>query len=460
VKRLVSERLDRWLCARDRRPLVLRGARQVGKTWLVRDFARRTGRDLVEINLERDPGFRHYFESNDPSEILSELSLALNRSIQPESSLLFLDEIQAAGELMAKLSWFYEEMPELPVLAAGSLLEFTLADHTFSMPAGRIAFLQIEPMGYVEYLRAHGQDRLAEAIGAWRPGQHLKRAAHDGATRWFQRYAMVGGMPAAVAADVAGQEPRFVRDLQRDLVATYRADFAKYSGRMDRNILDAVLTAAARSLGSKFVYARVGPGVKQHQAKRALELLAAARLCHLVRHTAANGLPLGSEAKDNPRKALLADVGLFHALAGTPAVDAFPSWESLTSGLRGQLADQLAGQQLRLMDSGAGDGPELFFWKREGGRPGKVDYIVQIEARVVPVELKAGAAGSMKSLHQLMFDKNLDLAVRSDTNPPSLQDIQMRTTRGDDVRYRLVSVPLYLLWNIPTIVADCLSRHG
>jgi hypothetical protein len=283
-------------------------------------------------------------------------------------------------------------------------------------------------------------------------------AAHDVATRWFQRYAMVGGMPAAVAADVAGTEPRTIRDLQRDLVATYRADFAKYSGRMDRDILDAVLAAVARSLGSKLVYARVGAGVKQHQARRALELLASARLCHVVRHTAANGLPLGSEAKDNPRKAVLADVGLFHALAGTPAADRFPRLESLTAGLRGQLTDQLAGQQLRLIDSGTGDGPELFFWKREGGRPGEVDYVAQIEGRVVPVELKAGAAGSMKSLHQFMFDKHLVLAVRSDTNPPSMQDIQMRTTRGDDVRYRLIGVPLYLFWNLPVVVADTLSR--
>jgi len=430
VKRLVSERLDTWLVSSGRRPIVLRGARQVGKTWLVRDLARRAGRDLVEVNFE----------------------------IHAESSILFLDEIQAAGEVLAKLRWFYEEMPDLPVLAAGSLLEFTLADHTFSMPAGRIAFLQIEPMGYAEYLWAHDQDRLAERIGAWRPGQDLSKAAHDAATRWFQRYAMVGGMPAAVAADVAGRDPRFIRDLQRDLVATYRADFAKYSGRMDRNILDAVLTAVARSLGSKLVYARVGPGVKQHQAKRGLELLAAARLCHVVRHTAANGLPLGSETKDNPRKAVLADVGLFHALVGTPAADGFPSGESLAAGLRGQLADQVAGQQLRLIDSGAGDGPELFFWKRKGGRPGEVDYVTQIEARILPVELKAGAAGSMKSLHQFMFDKQLDLAVRSDTNPPSLQDIQMRTTRGDAVRYRLVGVPLYLLWNLPPIVADIQRR--
>jgi predicted AAA+ superfamily ATPase len=348
-------------------------------------------------------------------------------------------------------------MPQLPVLAAGSLLEFTLASHDFSMPAGRVAFLQIEPMGFLEYLWAHGLDRVAAVIEGWRPGATLSPAAHDAAIRWFERYSMVGGMPAAVGADVAGTTPLRVRDLQRDLVATYRADFAKYSGRMDRSILDSVLSAVARSLGSKLVYARVGAGVKQHQARRALELLAAARLCHVVRHTSANGLPLGGETKDNPRKALLADVGLFHAIAGTPATDSFPGWSSLTPGLRGQLADQLGGQQLRLMASGSGDGPALFFWKREKGRPGEIDYVTQVEGRIVPLELKSGAAGSMKSLHQFMFDKRLDLAIRSDANPPSVQDMDVRTTRGDDARYRLVNIPLYLVWNLVPVVASGFS---
>ena len=454
MKRTVSVTLDRWLADAQRRPLVLRGARQVGKTWLVRDLAARAKRDLVELNFERDPSFKRYFAPRDPAQVVGQLSLALGRDIDPDKSLLFLDEIQAAGEVLAGLRWFFEELPRLPVVAAGSLLEFTLADHAFSMPVGRISFRHIEPMGFPEYLQAHGQERLLATLSAWRASQALPAAAHDTATRWFERYAMVGGMPAVVAADVAGQEPRVCRELQRELMATYRADFAHYAGRMDRHVLDGVLRAVVGSLGRKFVYARVGEGVKQQQAKRGLELLAAAKLCHIVRYSTGTGLPLGAETKGSFRKAILADIGLLHALVGTPAGTVFPAWRDLAPGLRGQMAEQLAGQQLRLIDSGVGDGPELFYWQRDAGRPGRIDYLVQLHARRIPIELKAGAAGSMKSLHQFMFDRQLDLAVRGDANPPSLMRVAVKTTRGDTVAYRLLSVPLYLLWALPRVVAE------
>ena len=265
---------------------------------------------------------------------------------------------------------------------------------------------------------------------------------------------MVGGMPAVVAADVAGAAPRACRDLQRDLVATFRADFAKYAGRMDREVIDHVLHAVARSLGRKFVYAHVGEGVKQHQAKRALELLADARLCHLVRYSAATGLPLGGDVKDTFRKAILLDVGVFHALADTPAAERFPRWADLAPGVRGQLAEQLAGQALRLGGDQTGDGPRLYYWQREGGRPGEIDFLVHAAGRIVPVELKAGAAGAMKSLHQFMFEKKLALAVRIDENPPSVANLRVMTTQGNAVRYRLLGLPIYLAWRAIELVAS------
>ena len=393
------------------------------------------------------------FDASDPKQILGELSLLLGRDIPVERSLLFLDEIQAAGEVLGKLRWFAEELPQLPVIAAGSLLEFALAEHTFSMPVGRIGFLHLEPMGFDEYLQAHGETKLLAALAEWLPGQPLSPAAHTRALVWFHRYAMVGGMPEVVAADVAGESPRVCRDLQRDLVATFRADFAKYAGRMDRSILDHVLDAIARSLGRKFVYAQAADGVKQHQAKRALELLAAARLCHLVRHSAGSGIPLGGDATDKLRKAVLLDIGLFHALADTPAGERFPPRSDLAPAIRGQLAEQLVGQALLLGGDPSGDGPRLFYWQREGGRPGEIDFLVQAAGRIVPIELKSGSSGAMKSLHQFMFDKKLRFAVRLDDNPPSLAEIDVATTQADAVRYRLLCLPLYLAWRTFDVAA-------
>jgi hypothetical protein len=422
---------------------VLRGARQVGKTWLVRDFAQRQGRKLIEINFERDPQARACFDSNDPQKVMDEISLALNHPVSPENTVLFLDEIQAYGEVLAKLRWFAEEMPRLPVVAAGSLLEFTLADHTFSMPVGRISFLHLEPMGFSEYLDAHGQTVLSERLAQWRPGEELSTVLHQQASEWFQRYAMVGGMPSVVAADVAGLGAAACRERQLDLLATYRADFHKYAGRVDPRVLDAVLMAVARSLGGKFIYAHVDESVKQHHVKRALELLTLARVCHLVRHSSANGLPLGGEIKDSFRKVILNDVGLLHALLNSPAQSAFPRWENIAPQVRGQITEQLVGQQLRLLGPFNGDGPQLYYWQREGGRPGEIDYLIQLNDGIVPVELKSGVAGSMKSLHQFMFDKKLGYAVRFDRNPAAEFEVSVKTTGGDPVRYRLCSLPVY-----------------
>lgn len=443
MKRLLQQNLDHWLVDPFRKPLILRGARQVGKTWLVRDLAQRNQKNLIELNFERDPGVKRFFSSNDPRAILGEISLWQGKNLATEQSLLFLDEIQAAGDILAKLRWFSEELPVLPVIAAGSLLEFTLADHSFSMPVGRVGFLHIEPLIFHEYLMAHGMEFLLDQLLQWQPGSTYSDILHEQATAWFHRYCMTGGMPAVVNADRAGADARNIRDIQLDLTATYRSDFSKYAKKIDSSVLEATLATVAASVGKKFVYARIGESVKQYQAKTALDLLVKARVCHIVQHTSANGLPLGAEIKGTVRKVILNDIGLFHALLQTPAQNSFPARENLAPQARAQMSEQIVGQQLRQRGPLGGDGPQLYYWQREGGRPGEIDYLLQIDGHIVPVELKSGAAGSMKSLHQFMFDKNLDYAVRFDSNPPAQFDVSVKTTRGDPVRYRLRSLPSY-----------------
>jgi len=452
MKRIASVELSAWLEGEGRKPLIIRGARQVGKTWLVRDLARTSGLDLVEINFEQNPLAARWFSSNDPRQILGELSLALDRDVLPGKRLLFLDEIQAGRAVLGSLRWFAEQLPGLAVVAAGSLLDFALADAAARVPVGRVSYLHLEPMSFPEFLQAHGQARLLQTLSSWSPGDELPPAGHDAATSWFDRFVMVGGMPAVVAADVERGDPRECRRLQGDLITTFRDDFARYAGRMDALILDNVLLAAASMLGRKFVAARVGEGVKQHQASRALELLCQARLCHRVLHTAANGIPLGGEVNPRLRKVLLLDVGLVHGLLGTPAASTFPRWTALAPQVRGQLTEQVAGQQLRLVQARPGHEPSLHYWQREGGRAGEIDFVLQCGARIVPVELKAGAAGAMKSLHQFMFDKRLSLAVRLDTNPPSLQPMDLATTQGQPVRYTLLNLPHYLSWRIGELI--------
>lgn len=434
-----------------RKPLILRGARQVGKTWLVREAARHARLDLAEINFERTPLIEKQFASNDPKLILAELSLALGRPLSPGRTLLFLDEIQATPHLLPKLRWFAELLPELPVIAAGSLLDFALADHSAGMPVGRVEYRFVEPASFPEFLTAHGEDALLEHLRAWRLADEFSQAAHERASQWFRLYTMVGGMPAVVAAHAAGALPRECRRLQQDLITAYRDDFARYSSRLNPALLDNCLLAVATMLGRKFVYSEVS-GAKQHQVKQAIELLTKARVCHRVSYSTASGLPLGGQTKDTFRKLILLDVGLLQALIGTPAGEAFAAWESLSDQVRGQIADQSSAQQLRALEVSEGLETPLYYWQREGGRAGEIDYLVQVAGRIIPIEVKSGAAGAMKSLHQFMFDKPLRLAVRLDNNPPSRQHMDVRTTQGDSVKYELVNLPHYLGWNIPAIL--------
>ena len=450
MERQLATRLLKRLEGLDRKPIILRGARQVGKTWLVRDLAQRMGRRLVELNFEADPSWKRCFVDNDPAVVLRRISIRTHKEIAPESSLLFLDEVQAFAAGLGKLRWFAEQMPELPVVAAGSLLEFALKDYGGSMPVGRVRFVNLEPLGFEEMLRAQQQEMLVDELLRWRPGKDLDPTAHREAALWMGRFSMVGGMPGIVAADLRGEGLETLRDEQRQLVATYRADFPKYAGRIAGDTMDAVLRSVAGQLGQKFVYARVEDARKQHHVKEALERLVQARLCCVARYASGNGVPLSAETKDKFRKVAFHDVCVLHALLETPE----GGMSDLLPSMRARIHEQMTTQQLRLLGSPEGDLRELFYWQREGGRPGEIDHLIQTGGRVIPVELKSGASGSMKSLHQFMFEKGHELAVRIDSNPPSLMDVDVKTTQGNPVRYRLLSLPHHLLFNLARILEN------
>lgn len=454
MQRTASSDLADWIKRPDRRPLVLRGARQVGKTWLVRDLAKRSKRELIEINFERDPKWMDCFTDNDPAKTLQKIGLRLGHPIQVEQSLLFLDEIQEFGAGLAKLRWFAEECPSLPVVAAGSLLEFTLREHEFSMPVGRVSFYNLEPMTFTEYLTAHGQDILLDAIRSWTPGDATDEFIHEQALRWFDRYSLCGGMPAIVNRDVAnpqGDTAGQIREAQRQLLATYRADFPKYTRRADPQLIGTVLASVAAQMGSKFVF-KQAYDTQPSRVKPALELLCQARLCINIAYAAGNGIPLAAETKAKFRKLGLLDVGLLHALMETP--DLLSEVGELNPPMRSCLAEQMVTQALRARGPRSGDPTNLYYWQREGGRPGEIDHLIQHQTRVIPVELKSGAAGAMKSLHQFVVDKGLDLAVRIDRNAPALQPMDLRTTQGERARYRLLCLPIYLLSELDRLLSS------
>jgi len=450
MNRSVSTFLNDWLVNPNRKPLVMRGARQVGKTWLIRELAKSQSRTLIEVNLEKRPELAVHFLSNDPRQIVSDLETDLGMDIHPDTSILFLDEIQAVPRLLASLRWFYEEMPELPVVAAGSLLDFTLAEHDFSMPVGRIMYCHVEPLSFFEFLTASGNEKLREALNRAGATGILSPRFHERSLELFSEYCITGGLPEIVAEWLEVRDDNRRLQLQRDLIAAYRDDFNKYRNRVSTDLLHRVMDAVPKQLGNRFVYTHADEDSSHRHLKQAVDMLTLARVCHRIEHTAANGLPLGAESNPRLFKMIMTDIGISTVQLGLSRLE-FRNVSQVVWANKGGLAEQFVGQHLRCLFK-PWEEPRLFYWQRTGGRQAELDFIIQYGAQIIPIEVKAGSSGSMKSLHAFMQSKQLPLAVRLDTNLPSVQDLDVQTTTGESVRYRLLSLPLYMTETLPVAI--------
>lgn len=451
MKRDRTSFLVNWLNSTARKPLVIRGARQVGKTWLIRDLAELQERRLIELNFEKQPNLESLFTSNNPKEIVTNIAASTGEGIEPSKTILFLDEIQAAPHLLAKLRWFAEDMSELPVIAAGSLLDFALADHKFSMPVGRIGYMYLEPLSFEEFLEALGQHELRAYLQAYNWTIKIPAAIHTQLMNALKEYLIVGGMPTAVSAWKTHQLPDAVNQIHLDLLATYRDDFAKYSGRLSIDRLEDVMTSVPRQLGTKFVYKHANSGISTPPLKQALDLLSKARICHRVMATSANGLPLGAEVNEKFSKVIMLDCGLCSASLGL-SLHQLRSISEISMINSGGMAEQLVGQLLRTVTPPYAP-PSTYYWRRDKkGAEAEVDYIIAHENQVIPVEVKAGKSGSLKSLHQFMQAKEKTVAVRFNSDTPSLGPVRIKEHSGSLLEYTLLSLPFYLMGQLHRLI--------
>ena len=459
MERLAEQVLHRWLDRRRRKPLVLRGARQVGKTTLVRQFAAASGMGLCEVNLERNLYLDRVFETLDTGRITRELEAV--GGVRLAGSILFLDEVQAAPHALQALRYLYEDRPELPVLAAGSLLEFTLADHLFPMPVGRIEYLHLGPMSYFEFLNATDPE-AAEQLATLDLGTPLAEAAHRRQLRRCREYLLVGGLPEAVLAhgETAGS-PLEVAAVHRSIAETYQDDFAKYARGAQLVRLQRLFRSIPGSVGRKVAYHTLDADSRSGEVRDAIELLVKARVCNRVVHSHCSGLPLGAGIDHRTYKLLFMDVGLMNHVCGVdaPAVDAMDDTRLVNEG---SIAEQYVGQELASFGGGARR-PELHYWLRQARKGNaEVDYVISRGDWIIPIEVKAGRSGSMKSLLQFAHEKRPPLAVRFDTNPPSLQTIRhtIRTAAGlQPVTLQLLSLPLYAVETLPRLLDQLRTKQ-
>ncbi len=447
MRRLQEENLSSWLQQARRKPLILRGARQVGKSTLVRTFAKDKGLDLAEINLERHPRLGPIFQTKDLTKIVPELESLLGRRLQDGKTLLFLDEIQAVPESLPALRYFFEERPSLPVIAAGSLLEFVLSDHDFSMPVGRVGYLHLGPMTFFEFLAALREDYLLELLRGYRVGQVFPEMAHQKLLERQRQYLFVGGMPECVLAFQETGSLEEARVVHRSIIQTYQDDFAKYSrAGHERGLLHRIIEVIPKLIGKKTKYVQISREDHSRTIRAALQLLIQSRLLTPAYHTDC-AVPLRANQDESISKLFFVDVGLLNSLCGL-------DWRSLSRLNEreliheGGLAEQFVAQHLAYWEQGE-EAPHLNYWLRESrSENAEVDFVVARGNRILPIAIKSGKSGRIRSVQQLVRSKGFDLVFRFDLNPPSVQDIHHKLTgpqaSGPPVRYRLASFPLYM----------------
>jgi len=395
MKRSITEKLIAWKNSQFRKPLILRGARQVGKSYSVIDFGKTYYKGKTHIiNLEQNPDWHIVFDKNfDVWRIKSELEILLNERISSENDLLFIDEIQECPKAILALRYFYEQMPTLHIIAAGSLLEFALSDISF--PVGRVQLLAMYPMNFYEFLLAVNKNIAAEEI-IKTPSQ-LPESVHNLLIDELRNYFYIGGMPQCVLRYTQTGSITEVSALQSDLLNTFRQDFAKYAAHSDKRCINSVLNNVSQKIGQQIKYSNLDDTFSSPTIKKAFELLETARLFTKIRATSASGIPLQSNASEKVFKTIFLDIGLLVNISGIQISNEFKK-SKLLAMFKGALAEQFVGQEII-----AAGNENLFYWARQAkSSNAEVDYLIEKQNKVVPVEVKSGAAGSLKSLHLLL----------------------------------------------------------
>lgn len=406
-------------------------------------MAQALGLDCLTLNFEKTPSLADLFKSNEPQAIINLISLQLNRPIKPGSTLLFLDEIQATPKVLASLRYFYEEAPELHVVCAGSLLEFALEEHDFSMPVGRIEYAYLGPMNFVEFLWALGEQGLADFLSSYKLNQTIPDSIHDKCLELLKLYMITGGMPESVQNYVTHRDWVEVERSKRSILETYQDDLTKYAAKRALPILRQVFDKIPHLISQKIKYSEINAEVKSTIVSQAIHQLSMAKIITQVYHSASNGVPLGAQLNEKIFKLIFLDVGLLSTQLDLSYLD-LHKIEELTFVHEGVIAEQFIGQQLLYLRPSF-EAPSLYYWQREKkSSNAQVDYVISQHQQVIPVEVKAGKMGSLKSLHLFMKEKNLNIGLRfSSHHPDTIITPENRT---------VLSLPLYLVSEVRRLV--------
>lgn len=445
MKRIAQEHLKHWFSKKTRAPLIIRGARQVGKSTLVRLFCESENLSLLEINLEKTKLSSLSDDNFDLSKILDEIQLKLKKVISPRS-VIFLDEIQESPALLKALRYFYEERPDIAVIAAGSLLELTLKKEPISFPVGRVEFYHLGPMSFSEFLWATNNHLLQEKIS----NGDFSKAVHDLAREQLQIFYYVGGMPKAVKTYIEEKSLVSVRDIQNQILQTYIADFPKYNARIQVERIQRVFLSTVNHLGKKIIYQKIDPGSQARDTRRILDLLIDARVLLSCKHSEANTVPLAGETDDSIFKIYFLDIGLVNAIMKLD-FEIIDQEMKNNFNTKGMIAEQFIAQHLAYLNNET-FGPELFYWLRDkGSQKGEIDFLIQKKDQIIPIEVKSREAGHLKSLFYFSKEKKKKLAIKISLDPFKKQ-FSKHKINDEFVEIQLVSIPQYAVEFLQTLI--------
>ena len=394
MKRLIETKLLDWKNSRRRKPLIVRGARQIGKTWIIKNFGEKYYKMVVKIDFEKERDLHYLFEQSlNPITIKQSIEIIKQVKILPKETLLFFDEIQSCPRAITALRYFYEEMNEIHVIAAGSLLEFALSEISF--PVGRVQFLNMYPMTFTEYLMATENQTALEIVNS--EPKKLPEPIHNSILSELKTYFFIGGMPESIDVFIESGSISESFDVHKELIHTFQEDFSKYAPYSNKHCLSDVFKNVAQNIGNQIKYTNLSKSFSSPTIKKAFETLLNAKIIKKIPSLNNIVPPLNFNISLKKFKTLLLDIGLWQHLSGISNYLELTK-SDLSNIYQGALAEQFVGQELVYANDG-----EIFYWARDKkGSSAEIDYLIAINKKPYPIEVKSGKAGSLKSMHMIL----------------------------------------------------------
>lgn len=419
MKRIIDYYLNEWKNNSDRLPLLLRGARGIGKTYAVRQLAKQFN-NFCEINFEFDKSkIQDIFEKDlDPERIIRDISLRYKTEIVPGKTLLFFDEIQKHPEGIIALRYFYEKMPDLHVIAAGSLLDFAI--EKVGLPVGRVELMYMFPMSFLEFLVADGYKLAAKEIISHDIKTPMSETIHTMLLERLSEYLAIGGMPKVVEFWI-NKKPRECLKMQSTIIDSYRQDFGEYAKKNQVKYLEEIFNNVPVQLGSKFKYSNIGE-YRKRELEPCVNLLEMAKVINKIYYSSGQGIPLGSQSDINDFKLLFLDIGLAQSLLGLDISDWLSNIKTEFIN-KGSIVEAFVGQEI-LAYSDPIKKAQLYYWRREvRSSEAEIDYLIQLKNKIIPIEVKSGEGRTLKSMNMFLESHvNSPYGIKFSTNNFSVYD--------------------------------------